>query len=152
MALTDEYHLPEMTRVYPGCESQQATRGPAVAERTAAEIWGILKAVDAPPFLWNVFPFHPHEPDNPFTNRRFSAKELAMVDELNNELFKWLKVRKIIAIGQDAAQYAARFGLPVETVRHPSYGGVRDFRAGMARLYKLSPQPLQASCQASLLK
>lgn len=151
LALTDEYHLSEMPRVYPGCESQQATRGPAIAERTAAEIWGILKAIDVPPLLWNVFPFHPHEPSNPFTNRKFTARELALVDDLNNELFSWLRIRKIIAIGQDAGHYAARFGLPVETIRHPSYGGVRDFRAGMSRLYNLRPQPTQANRQASLL-
>lgn len=151
LALTDEFHLCEMTRVYPGCESQQATRGPAIAERTAAEIWAVLKAIDIPPLLWNVFPFHPHEPGNPFTNRKFSAKELALVDELNSELFSWLRIRKIIAIGQDAAHYASRFGLPIETIRHPSYGGVRDFRAGMAKLYDLHPQVPQESRQASLL-
>lgn len=151
LALTDEYHLSAMALVYPGCESQQVTRGPAIAERTAAEIWAILKDVDVPPLLWNVFPFHPHEAGNPFTNRKFSAKELAMVDELNNELFKWLRISKIIAIGQDAAHYASRFGLPVEAIRHPSYGGVRDFRAGMGRLYNLRSQASQASRQASLL-
>lgn len=151
LALTDEYHLHEMTRVYPGCESQQVTQGPAIAERTAAEIWAILKAIDVPPLLWNVFPFHPHEPGNPFTNRKFTAKELALVDELNNELFSWLRIRKIIAIGQDAGHYAARFGLPVETIRHPSYGGVRDFRAGMSKLYNLRLQSTQAGRQASLL-
>lgn len=40
LALTDEFHLAEMARVYPGCASRQATRGPVIAERTAAEIWG----------------------------------------------------------------------------------------------------------------
>lgn len=98
-----------------------------------------------------MFPFHPHEPNNPFTNRKFTAKELALVDGLNNELFSWLRIRKIIAIGQDAGHYAVRFGLPVETIRHPSYGGVRDFRSGMAKLYNLRSQPTLASLQASLL-
>ncbi|RML69602.1 uracil-DNA glycosylase [Pseudomonas syringae] len=151
LALTDEYHLSEMTRIYPGCDSQQATHGPAIAERTAAEIWAVLKSVDIPPLLWNVFPFHPHEPGNPFTNRKFSSKELALVDELNSELFSWLRIGKIIAIGQDAAHYASRFGLPIETIRHPSYGGVRDFRAGMAKLYDLRPQISQQNRQTSLL-
>ncbi|WP_313055350.1 uracil-DNA glycosylase [Pseudomonas lopnurensis] len=151
LALTDEYHLPEMSRLYPGCESQQATHGPAIAERTAAEIWAVLRAIDLPPLLWNVFPFHPHEPGNPFSNRRFSAKELSQVDELNSELFKWLKIRKIVAIGQDAAHYASRFDVTVETIRHPSYGGVRDFRAGMGRLYNVRPNSLAVDRQQSLL-
>ena len=135
LALTDEFHLAEMARVYPGCTSRQATKGPVIAERTAAEIWGVLKVIEKPPLLWNVFPFHPHEADNPLTNRRFKAKELALVSELNNALIKWLKVRRIIAIGQDAASYATAFGVEVLTVRHPSYGGVRDFRDGMRQIY-----------------
>ncbi|WP_084213677.1 uracil-DNA glycosylase [Pseudomonas sp. SHC52] len=137
LALTDEFHLPEMAKVYPGCSSRQATKGPVIAERTAAEIWGVLKVIDTPPLLWNVFPFHPHESQNPFTNRRFTARELALVSELNNSLIKWLKVRRIVAIGQDAANYAAAFGVEVLTVRHPSYGGVRDFREGMSRIYSI---------------
>lgn len=39
LALTDERHLPMMQRVYPGSASVKTTRGPEVAERTAAEIW-----------------------------------------------------------------------------------------------------------------
>ena len=150
LALTDEYHLPEMQRLYPGCHSRQATHGPAVAERTAAEIWAVLRSVSLPPLLWNVFPFHPHELGNPFTNRRFTSRELAAVDELNGALIGWLKIRRIVAIGQDAAQYARRFGVEVVTIRHPSYGGVKDFRAGMVTLYKLRQKRITSSKQSSL--
>lgn len=138
LALTDEYHLPEMAKVYPGCTSRQATRGPAVAERTAAEIWAVLKAINTPPLLWNVFPFHPHEAQNPLSNRRFTARELDAVRELNKALIQWLKVRRIVAIGQDAAAYAEAFGVEVVRVRHPSYGGVKDFRAGMSKIYGIA--------------
>ena len=152
LALTDEFHLAEMARVYPGCASRQATRGPVIAERTAAEIWGVLKVIEKPPLLWNVFPFHPHEADNPLTNRRFKAKELALVNELNNALIKWLGVRRILAIGQDAASYATAFGVEVLTVRHPSYGGVKDFRNGMRQIYSIPEDLLGVrSLQPSLL-
>ncbi|MEE4071038.1 uracil-DNA glycosylase [Pseudomonas viridiflava] len=152
LALTDEFHLAEMARVYPGCSSRQATRGPVIAERTAAEIWGVLKVIEKPPLLWNVFPFHPHEADNPLTNRRFKAKELALVNELNNALIKWLGVRRIVAIGQDAASYATAFGVEVLTVRHPSYGGVKDFRNGMRQIYSIPEDLLGVrSLQPSLL-
>jgi len=135
LALTDERHLPMMHRVYPGCESVKTTRSPAVAERTAAEIWAVLYLLEKPPLLWNVFPFHPHDPDEPFTNRRFTARELRSVDELNAELISWLGVRRIISIGQDAASYAEKFGVELACVRHPSYGGVKDFRRGIGRLH-----------------
>lgn len=151
LALTDEYHLPELAKRYPGCQSRQATRGPAVAERTAAEIWAVLRVIDTPPLLWNVFPFHPHEPDNPFSNRRFTARELDQVDELNGALIAWLKIRQIVAIGQDAAQYAQRFGVNVITIRHPSYGGVREFREGMQKLYQLPDSALRRATQATLI-
>ncbi|UNP30071.1 uracil-DNA glycosylase [Lysobacter gummosus] len=151
LALTDEYHLPELAKRYPGCQSRQATRGPAVAERTAAEIWAVLRVIDTPPLLWNVFPFHPHEPDNPFSNRRFTARELDQVDELNSALIAWLKIRQIVAIGQDAAQYAQRFGVNVITIRHPSYGGVREFREGMQKLYQLPDNALRRATQAALI-
>lgn len=147
LALTDELHLSEIEKLYPGCEPRQATKGPAVAERTAAEIWTILRSLEVPPLLWNVFPLHPHEPDNPFTNRRFSSSELREVEELNAELISWLGIKRIVAIGQDAAHYASRFNVKVTTVRHPSYGGVKDFRDGMRRVYSLSmhraPTPQQ---------
>ncbi len=152
LALTDEHHLPELSRLYPGSDSRQATRGPAVAERTAAEIWAMLRSLENPPLLWNVFPFHPHEADNAFSNRRFKAKELIEVDDLNFELIRWLGIRRIVAIGLDAAHYADRFGVDVVTVRHPSYGGTSDFRAGMRKIYPLSHRraTMPAQTQAAL--
>jgi hypothetical protein len=150
LALTDEYHLPELSRLYPGAEIRQATRGPALAERTAAEIWAALRSLRKPPLLWNVFPFHPHEPGNPFTNRRFTTKELNEVDELNKELIAWLNIKRIVAIGQDAAHYASRLGVNVLTVRHPSYGGIREFREGIAATYRLTPTRLSNGAQVGL--
>jgi hypothetical protein len=138
LALTDEYHLPEMAKLFPGCESAQATHGPAVAERTAAEIWAMIRVLEVPPLLWNVFPLHPHEPGNPFTNRRFSVRELAEVDGLNAALIEWLGIKRIIGIGQDAVSYAARFDVEVISIRHPSYGGTTEFRAGMQRHYGIA--------------
>lgn len=151
LALTDEYHLPEISQIYPGCESKQATRGAAISERTAAEIWSALRIIGRPPLLWNVFPFHPHDPGSPFTNRRFTARELERVEEINYALIHWLGIRQIVAIGQDAAAYASRFGVEVTTIRHPSYGGVREFRDGMQRLYRLPVGVLDQKRQADLL-
>lgn len=145
LALTDERHLPAMSRVYPGSESLRTTVGPEVAERTAAEIWAVLALLDKPPLLWNVFPFHPHERGEPFTNRKFTSRELREVDELNAALIKWLGIRRIVSIGQDAASYAAKFGIEVASVRHPSYGGVTDFREGISQLHGLDVRKKMAS-------
>lgn len=135
LALTDEIHLPLCRALYPGAVAIKATKGPSLAERTASEIWDVLPRLVRRPLLWNVFPFHPHEPDQPMTNRRFTTRELAGVTDINRELVSWLGVRRIVCIGQDALDYANSFGVRVEVVRHPSYGGVKDFRDGMRRIY-----------------
>lgn len=135
LALTDERHLEFFSSSYPGSTPSRATRGPLIAERTAAEIWAVLGLLERPPLLWNVFPFHPHEANDQFSNRRFTARELTTVNDLNHTLIKWLRIRRIICIGQDAATYAAGFGVDMDCIRHPSYGGVKDFRAGVKRLY-----------------
>lgn len=135
LALTDERRLSILPQSYPGAAPCKATRGPIVAERTAAEIWAVLGRLRRPPLLWNVFPLHPHEPGEPMSNRRFTSRELAKVTDLNRALVDWLRIKRIICIGQDAAAYASTLGPAVECVRHPSYGGVNEFRAGMQRIY-----------------
>ena len=135
LALTDEYHLSQMGLAYPGVIAERATKGPAVSERTASEIWGILTKLTQPPLLWNVFPFHPHELGSEFTNRKFSKVELDTVTELNHQLISWLGIKRIICLGRDAASYATTFAHDVECVRHPSYGGVKEFREAMYKLY-----------------
>jgi hypothetical protein len=135
LALTDECRLELMDKAYPGASPSKATKGPPVAERTAAEIWAVVSRLERPPLLWNVFPFHPHEAGDPMTNRRFTKQELAVVADLNQALISWLGVKRIISIGQDAATYAASFGISVDCVRHPSYGGVVEFRQGISRMY-----------------
>lgn len=137
LALTDEYHLGEMQSLFPGAVVSRATKGSAVAERTATEIWDALRVLQTVPLLWNVFPLHPHEPENSLSNRRFKAGELALVENLNAALIAWLRIRRIVCIGQDAAHYAGRFCDHVTVVRHPSYGGVADFRRGIAEAYGL---------------
>lgn len=137
LALTDEFHLHDLEQAFPYTTFVRATIGDAVAERTAAEIWRALRAISRQPLLWNVFPFHPHDPENPFSNRRFTMRELAAVEELNAQLIDDFNIKRIISVGQDAAIYAKRFGVNIETVRHPSYGGTLEFRRGIAQLYGL---------------
>ncbi|UGA39494.1 uracil-DNA glycosylase [Chromobacterium haemolyticum] len=136
MSLTDERHLLLLEKRYPGARPIKATKGPDIAERTATEIWSILMQLEQPPMLWNVFPFHPHILGKEMTNRRFLARELAVVSDLNQALISWLGIKHIVCIGQDAASYAPSFGIDFEYVRHPSYGGIREFREGMHRIYK----------------
>lgn len=138
LALTDDVHLAiHATR---WCVSvERATVGSLVAERTAAVIWGVLARISAPVFLWNVFPLHPHERDDPFSNRSHSAQERAVGEELLAELILMLQPRRLVAIGKDAARTLSRMSVTAEVsrVRHPSYGGQRDFVQQIMCLYDL---------------
>lgn len=136
LALTDDVHIADHAARW-GVDIERATTGPVVAERTAAVIWKAIKQINTPIFLWNVFPFHPHLPDQPFTNRPHNSIERKKGEELLIEIIRILKPRRLIAIGNDAATVAARMlnRRPVIQVRHPSYGGQRTFLLQIERLY-----------------
>ena len=145
LALTDEAHLAEMGALFSVAGLSKATKGAVVSERTAAEVWAFLRVLPQPPLLWNVFPLHPHEPGNALSNRKFTKHELKQVHHLNQSLFVWLDIKRIVAIGQDAQAYAATFPLEMIPVRHPSYGGMTDFRASIERAYGVKRMVRQAT-------
>jgi hypothetical protein len=136
LALTDDIHLPVHADRW-NLSLQRATKGPLIAERTARAIWSRLAQVPAPVFLWNVFPFHPHEPERPFTNRTHGSVERDLGEELLAELIRMLRPNRLIAIGNDAAKSALKFSKPgtVCRVRHPSYGGERQFDSQIRHYY-----------------
>jgi uracil-DNA glycosylase len=117
-------------------------RGGAQAERTASVIWRMLSLIQSSVFLWNVFPLHPHERDKPFTNRAHTSKERIAGEEILRELIALLQPKQVVAIGRDAAESAGRCSnkRTVVSVRHPSYGGMRDFEQGLSATYGLTNQ------------
>lgn len=138
LALTDDVHLNTHGTRW-NVSIERATTGSMVAERTAAIIWSMLALVPTTVFLWNVFPLHPHEPDDPFTNRLHSPHERAIGEALLAELIAMLKPRLLVAIGNNAAKAANRLARITEVVqvRHPSYGGQSDFVRQTRCLYEL---------------
>lgn len=138
LALTDDVHYGNHVNRWE-IEAPRPTGGNVMPERTAAIIWNILDQIDANIFLWNVFPLHPHEASNPFTNRQHNAKERRAGVDLLEQLMNLLNPRRIIAIGNDAAEVVARMCAvtPVIKVRHPSYGGQTQFLEQMRTLYNL---------------
>lgn len=139
LALTDEANLISANGVWE-VELDQATRGELFFERTAANIWGALKEIDEKIFMWNVFPFHPHEERNPFSNRSHTAKERDAGIEFLGILIRLLKPRRIVAIGNDAFKCSLRIfdNDKVHKIRHPSYGGEKTFTRQIRELYGLS--------------
>jgi uracil-DNA glycosylase len=133
--LTDEIHLDVMGRLFGNIELKRATRGPVVAERTAAVVWRVLSRIRRPVVLWNVFPFHPHEPNDPLSNRCHTSAERLITLPLFQILIEMFQPQRLVAIGRDAQLALKDINTPVTAVRHPSYGGQNEFIAGLYDLY-----------------
>lgn len=133
--LTDEVHLSHAAALMGGIELDRATRGPAVAERTAAVVWSALSRIGEPAVLWNIFPLHPHDPADPFSNRCHTRSEREATWPLLTALIDMIQPRRIVAIGRDAGMALGGLDITVEVVRHPSYGGQAEFIAGVQRIY-----------------
>ena len=138
LAFTDDVHVEAHAKRW-NLSLQRPTKGKVVAERTATIVWRVLSGVDATVFLWNVFPLHPHEPENPFSNRPHNSREREIGEEILAELVELLRPRKLVAVGNDAEKTASRVTdkRMVQKVQHPSYGGQPVFLRQMAKLYDI---------------
>lgn len=139
LALTDDIHFCRHLARW-GIEVSPLTKGQAVPERTAAAIWSVLGQITSPIFLWNVFPLHPHEAGNPFSNRAHNSRERLAGEELLDELVNLLRPKRIISIGNDAEKATVRLKGQYELfkVRHPSYGGKNIFIEQIGAIYGLN--------------
>ncbi|MFX4221542.1 MAG: uracil-DNA glycosylase [Thalassobaculum sp.] len=137
LALTDEVHLDSYSELFRGLRVAKATKGPAVGERTATVIWSMLRRLAEPVFLWNVFPLHPHAPDDPMSNRCHTRRERQACSHFLYEIMDLLQPETIIAIGGDAHRAVDELGVKATQVRHPSYGGQSTFIAQIEQAYAL---------------
>lgn len=103
-------------------------------EASATMVWSTIRDLDPLPILWNAFPFHPFHRGNPDSNRVPDAGELAIGQPFIEMLLGLFPIRRIVAVGNQAAVSLSRLGIEHTKVRHPSQGGKALFVAGMARL------------------
>lgn len=138
IALTDEANLDNLNRSYRDkLPVVRATKGPPVAERTAAVVWDVVRQISVPVFTWNVFPLHPHNEGVPLSNRCHTRLERHACRWLLLNLLELLNPKMIVAIGNDAALGLEDLGVECFKVRHPSYGGISDFRRGIYSIYEV---------------
>ncbi len=135
--LTDDVHLDKASTLLGGINLKRATIGPVVAERTAAVIWRVLSTIDQPVMLWNVFPFHPHQEDDAFSNRCHTKNERDATWSVLEALIDLIKPLRIVTIGRDASIALEALGAEICPVRHPSYGGQREFIEGINAIYQI---------------
>ena len=101
----------------------------------------VLGTIGVPAVLWNVFPLHPHGPDDPFSNRCHTRAEREATAPLLHGLIALVRPKQIVAIGRDAQLALTGLDVPIVPVRHPSYGGQSDFIAGLYNLYGAREAP-----------
>lgn len=106
------------------------------SEPSARVVWRTLyeQLLAERTFLWNAFPLHPHEPGRPLSNRTPTRAELAAGEPVLAALRMALPGATLAAFGNKASEALTRLGYPHEALRHPAYGGVSEFVAGVARL------------------
>ena len=140
IAFTDDAHIHEYARRW-GISVRQSTNGNQY-ERTATVVWRILSRIALRVFLWNVFPLHPHEPGNPFSNRLHNKFERKAGEQMLANAIDLVRPRRLVAIGNDAARVVSNLCAACEIVhvRHPSYGGQADFVSQISKLYGLNPE------------
>lgn len=135
--LTDEVRLAPLGRLMGDVSFLRATRGGEMSEMTAGFVWQVLSRIGKPVLLWNVFPLHPHEPGAPFSNRQHTSHERRETSAFLRDLIRMTKPKRLVAIGRDAEAAIHDYGIPVTTVRHPSYGGSAEFLSGLCKLYNV---------------
>lgn len=110
-------------------------------EQSATIVWGTLAALakdgQPPALIWNAYPFHPHKPDSPLTNRpprRTEVAQGAIFLRMMLDLYA-AHLRMIVAVGNVADASLTELGIAHEKVRHPAQGGKNAFVAGMTALF-----------------
>ncbi|MFC9770486.1 MULTISPECIES: uracil-DNA glycosylase [unclassified Pseudarthrobacter] len=104
------------------------------AEPTATVMWEVLAELGVLPLLWSAFPWHPHKPGQPLTNRTPRPSEAALGTLFWQALAELFAVRTIVAVGNVAHRSLLRSGLDAPKIRHPAHGGRAGFKSGLEQL------------------
>lgn len=110
------------------------TDGDVRSEQSAKAMWEVLASLPLLPLLWNAYPFHPHPLDNPNANRKPRKSELIRGAWFLRELAALFAIERVIAVGNAAETMLSASEIVHEKVRHPAYGGKREFTEGLRSL------------------
>lgn len=104
------------------------------AEPTATVLWQVLAELDFLPLLWSAFPWHPHRPGLPQTNRTPRPSETKLGTPFWQELSELFGIGTLVAVGNVSQHSLRRVGLDVPKIRHPAHGGRAGFKQGLQDL------------------
>jgi uracil-DNA glycosylase len=105
-------------------------------ETTATVFWDFLGAKRPVPILWNAFPFHPHLLDIPGSNRKPTRLEINEGKSYLLMLYEIFRPKRLCSLGRVGQTILTELfpDNQITYIRHPSYGGKKAFRKGMAEL------------------
>jgi hypothetical protein len=128
LAMTDDAHLQAHGRRFGVADRlRQATRAGPTKEITASIVWEALGRIERRVFLWNVVPIHPHRPNEQLSNRRHTPNERETCSAQLQTLIGLVRPKRLIAVGNHASFALTRYGHRHILVRHPAFGGKREF-------------------------
>lgn len=107
------------------------------AEATASVFWEFFGDSIPVPILWNAFPFHPHIPHKPQTNRKPSRLEIEEGKKYLEILVEIFRPKELYAVGRTAQRLISALlpGHEVRYIRHPARGGKQAFFRGIKEIY-----------------
>jgi len=104
------------------------------SESSATILWETVWKHSIAPICWNAFPYHPHLAGKPDTNRKPNKEELLAGRYFLKRIIQLFKPVHVVAVGQSAAKALTLLKIEHQPVRHPSYGGKKDFEEGICQL------------------
>lgn len=113
----------------PGAPFQPVNEWPDIEKEASATImWETITQLPTLPLLWNIFPLHPHKPNQPRSNRAPTLAEIEQGRPFLHQLLTHFPIQEIVAVGRKAEAALTRWQLAHRPVRHPSHGGKRPFQ------------------------
>ncbi|MEI4233645.1 uracil-DNA glycosylase [Roseovarius sp. D22-M7] len=125
-----------MRTSHPDTGRNKPEKAQGFSEPTASIVWRELVALGLTDcvVLWNVFPFHPHRPGAPLTNRTPLPGDVAAHLDILADLQSRFPAARVICIGNTARDHLRPLAPDLPTLRHPANGGASKFRAGLRGL------------------
>jgi hypothetical protein len=110
------------------------------SEPTATVVWEhILKLkIDSRIIIfWNAFPWHPYNNKiGILSNRTPTETELNQGRVVLKELLAEFRFKKIVEVGNEAFESLKKAELDIIKVRHPSYGGIPEFKRQIEQVFQ----------------
>lgn len=101
------------------------------SHQTGSILWGTLADLQTTALVWNAFPFHPHLPGNPLSNRTPRAAEILIGQPFVRALLQLFNGSQVIAVGNIADRSLTLMSIPHVKIRHPAQGGKNQFISGL---------------------